>query len=124
MLFGSGVIKEEIRKQGNIITKQLKNIKDNIPYQSKLEEECNKLLDSNVKLKEQINLLENSLLSLQKTNEKLIEYIENIEEVKRSGGLKTEIYNGMDLNASREVRYEIKEIPAIRIYRIINEEVE
>lgn len=124
MLFGSGAIREEISKQGNIITKQLNNIKDDIPYQSELEKEYNKLLDSNTKLKKQIGVLENSLLSLQETNEKLMEYIENIEEVKQSGGIKTEFYNGNNFNNYKPVRYEIKEIPAIKICKRVDKEVE
>ena len=124
MLFGSGAIREEIREQGNIITKQLNNIKDYIPYQSELEKEYNKLLDSNTKLKEQIKALKNSLLAIQETNEKLIEYIENIEEVKQSGGIKAEFHNVMDFNNYKEVRYEIKEIPAIKICKRVDKEVE
>lgn len=122
MLLGTGSIREEIKEQGNIIIKQLNNIKNDIPYQSELERDKNKLLDSNVKLQKQVEKLSRTLLSLQETNKKLIEYIENIEEVKQSGGIETKIYE--DINHSNyfsRVKYEIKEIPAIKICRVINE---
>lgn len=119
MLFGSGAIRKEIETQGRIISNELNEIKDNIPYQSELERENNKLLDSNVKLKEQVETLSNTLLSLQETNEKLLKYIADIEEVKNAGGIKCDYFD--EKNSFKLVRYERKKIPSIEIYKVVSE---
>ena len=54
MFYNLNGIRTEIKQLGNTISKQLINIKNDIPYQSEIEIENKKLLDSNVKLKEQL----------------------------------------------------------------------
>ena len=77
MFYNLNGIRTEIKQLGNTISKQLINIKNDIPYQSEIEIENKKLLDSNVKLKEQLKQIEGSLISLQEVNEKLLKYIED-----------------------------------------------
>lgn len=117
MSFGSEMIREEINKQGELIKNQLDDIKNYLPYQSELEKKYNRLIDSCADLNKQKKELESLLLSLQETNEKLIEYIENIEEVKQSGGIKMEFHTSISEKAE-PVEYEIKTIPELKIARI------
>lgn len=121
MLFGSETIREEINKQGELIRNQLDDIKNYLPYQSELEKKYNRLIDICADLNKQKKELESLLLSLQETNEKLIEYIENIEEVKQSGGIKLEIHTSISENCE-PVEYEIKTIPGLKLTRIKTKE--
>ena len=120
MLFGSRAICEEIREQGSIINAALNNIKDDIPYQSEIEKENNMLLDSNVKLKKQVEELKAILLSVQGTNENLVKYIENIEEVKRAGGIKCSRFTHMSLECE-PIEYEKKIIPSLVLFKRVEE---
>lgn len=118
MIFGSSGIIKEVKKQGNIIIKQIQEVNERIPFQSDLEKEYNKLQDENIKLKKEVKELSSNLLSLQKTNEKLIEYIKNIEEVKESNKFNIEVRDYKDFQFN-EVRYEIITIPELKLTKII-----
>lgn len=118
MIFGSSGIIKEVEKQGNIIAKQIQEVNERIPFQSDLEKENNKLQDKNIKLKKEVKELSNNLLYLQETNEKLIEYIRNIEEVKKNNEFNIEVRNSMDCQWNR-VKYEIITIPKLELVKII-----
>lgn len=117
MFLGTGTIKNEIQKQGISINKKINEIKENIPYQSDLEKEYHKLLDSNTLLKKQVKELSKNLLSLQEMNEKLLKYISNIEEVKQNGGLEVKTYHAINCNILEAVEYETITIPTIKIIK-------
>ena len=122
MFYNLNGIRTEIKQLGNTISKQLINIKNDIPYQSEIEIENKKLLDSNVKLKEQLKQIEGSLISLQEVNEKLLKYIEEIDEVKQSGGIKTQMFDYPNPTIGRPLRHEIKIIPELKIARLVEAE--
>lgn len=122
MFYNLNGIRTEIKQLGNTISKQLINIKNDIPYQSEIEIENKKLLDSNVKLKEQLKQIEGSLISLQEVNEKLLKYIEEIDEVKQSGGIKTQTFDYFNPIINRSLRQEIKIIPELKIARLVEAE--
>lgn len=122
MFYNVNGIRTEIKELGNTISKQLINIKNDIPYQSKIETENKRLLDSNVKLKKQLKQLENSLISLQEINEKLLKYIEEIDEVKQSGGIKTQMFDYPNPTIGRPLKKEVKIIPELKIVRLVEDE--
>lgn len=122
MFYNLNGIRTEIKQLGNTISKQLINIKNDIPYQSEIEIENKKLLDSNVKLKEQLKQIEGSLISLQEVNEKLLKYIEEIDEVKQSRGIKTQTFDYFNPIINRSLRHEIKIIPELKIARLVEAE--
>lgn len=115
-------IYNEIKKQGENINKALNDIKKDIPHQSDLEKERNMLLDSNVKLEGQVQELEAILLSVQEQNEKLVEYIGNIEEVKRAGGIKCERFTHMSLDCE-PIEIEKKIIPSLVLFKFVDKKM-
>lgn len=117
MIFGSSEIIKEVKEQGKSITKQLIDVKEHIPYQSDLEKQYNKMQDENIKLKKEVKQLSGSLTSLQETNEKLIDYIQNIEEIKQNNGFKIEEYRDI----VHECKIEIITIPELKIAKKVSD---
>ena len=118
MIFGSSGIIKEVERQGNIITRQIKEVNERIPYQSELEKQYNKLQDEKIELEKEIKELSSSLSSLQETNEKLIEYIKNIDEIKKNNKFNIEVRDYKDFQFD-EVKYEIITIPELKIIKRI-----
>lgn len=86
---------------------------------SELFEKYNELEVANAKLLISNTDLDKRLKALEKVNEKLLNYIKNIEEIKQSGGLKTQVrrdYNNFGLGV---VDYEMVTIPSIMVAKII-----
>lgn len=121
MTFGIGKLREEVTKQGEQISKNLHEIKECIPYQSNLERQYNKLIDTNRTLKEQLRELENCLTETHELNDKLLKYIESIEEVKQSGGVKAQSCCTETYGLEKGINYERIYIPGITLCKI-NEE--
>lgn len=120
MIFGSSGIIKEVKEQGKIIAKQMQEVNEHIPFQSNLEKEYNKLQDEKIKLEKKVKELSNNLLSLQETNEKLIEYIKNIEEVQESNKFNIEICETFDSQFNK-IKYEIITIPELQMVKKVSD---
>lgn len=111
-----------IEEQTKNFSQKLSSIETKIPYQSDLEKEYKKMLDANYELREQINVLKKEILDIVESNKKLLEYIENIEEVKeaRKKGMVIESYYSPEDIPTRT--FKIVEIPPIKIFTMVNED--
>lgn len=122
MTFGIGRLREEVTKQGKQINEKLGEIKDYIPYQSYLEREYAQLIDTNITLKEQLKELEDCLANTQKFNEKLLKYIEKIEEVKQRGGVKANSNYTINGFTGKRTHYDRIYIPGIIFCKVTEED--
>ena len=120
MIFGSSGIIKEVKEQGKIIAKQIQEVNEHIPFQSNLEKEYNKLQDEKIKLEKEVRELSGNLLSLQETNEKLIEYIKNIEEVQESNKFNIEVCETFDSQLNK-IKYKIITIPELKLIKKVSD---
>lgn len=97
------------------IKAEVKQIKDNMPRKSSFQEELGRLQDEVMQkesiIKSQANFI-NRLISL---NEELVGYINNIEEIKNSGGVRIGFETRQDLTCRKTLNFKTITIPQVNI---------
>ena len=109
--------KEELRE----IKQSLSNIENNMPRKSKTQMEIDELNDTVLEQSRTIQELQRAVNNLTSLSENLLKYIEDIDEIKRAGGLERKIDFDirMDGDAIVRVKHEIITIPQVKLARIM-----
>ena len=96
--------------------KKLDNILEKIPKKNNYELKIDELYNENLELKKQNEELRMNAISSRKLNNKLIDYIKDIEGIKEKGGIKAEIKTIYNPDECKDVSYDVTIIPEFRIY--------
>lgn len=110
--------KEELRE----IKQSLSNIENNMPRKSKTQMEIDELNDTVLEQAHTIDKLQRAVNNLTSLSENLLKYIEDIEEIKRAGGLERKIEALVSIDAdemARTISFEIITIPQVKLARFL-----
>lgn len=107
----SDFAREELRT----IKKYVSDIKCNMPRKSEYQERLDNLVDESMKKDEIIRSQAAIINRLTSLNEKLLEYIDNIEEIKSSGGINTRIEDAFDFTKPRMISTKRITIPEVTL---------
>ena len=112
---------EQHREELRDIKQCLSNIENNMPRKSKAQTEIDALNDTVLEQSHTIEELQHAVRNLTSLSENLLKYIEDIDEIKRVGGLdrKIDFSLSMDENAFVRVKHEIITIPQVKLARIM-----
>lgn len=94
---------------------ELHSIKTAMPKKSAYQEELDSLLDTVIRQDETINKLQNKVNSLLSMNEELLKYIDNIEGIKNSGGVRCSVSDTFDFMEPRKLRIKTITIPEVKL---------
>lgn len=105
-----GYLEELKQMQAEVV-----QIKDNMPRKSAFQEEFLRLQDQVVQDEATIKSQANLIGRLQNLNEKLIEYIGNIEEIKSGGGISVGFETRHDLTCNKMLTLKTIKIPEVTL---------
>lgn len=109
--------KEELRE----IKQCLSNIENNMPRKSKTQMEIDALNDTVLEQSRTIQELQRAVSGLTSLSENLLKYIEDIDEIKRAGGLDRKIDTLVSIDGDKmaKIPFEIITIPQVKLARIM-----
>lgn len=99
---------QNFREKMDKIESALCKILESMPRKTETQEKFDSLQNTVVSQSDVIKKLQNQLNSMMSLNEELIQYIDNIEQVKSAGGVRTECYTRHDF--AKPVMYRIKKV--------------
>jgi predicted RNase H-like nuclease (RuvC/YqgF family) len=103
--------REELRE----IRSDIGKIQDLIPRKTDFEKELDTLRDTVLKQSRRIKEMEFCEQRLYSLNQRLIEYIDNIEEVKESGGVTASFHSTCDNTEVKMLEVKTVTIPEVKI---------
>ena len=103
------------RDNNEQLRKDVAKIKANMPKKSAYQVKMESLQDACVKYESALKAYEKKLESVLSLNEELIRYIENIEEIKESGGISISVEPYRDYSMPSCIQVKMITIPEVKI---------
>ena len=116
MIFANGFVpRQNYSEELKQLKAEVVQIKDKMPRKSAFQEEFSLLQDQVVQYENTIKAQENSISRLIGLNDELLKYIDNIEEIKRSGGISIRFETTEDFICRKTLKRKTIIIPQVAI---------